>query len=174
MKSSLVVLLFTATALAQTTKPTAINAPGCGADNVKFTVKTDKGTHPAAQPDKAKAVIYFLEDDSSFESHPQPTTRLGVDGVWVGANRGDSYFYVSVDPGEHHLCASWQSWVGFSMRETGAAAHFTAEPGQTYYFRVRNTWLREHGVSHVELTPLDSDEGQLLASRYAFSTAEPK
>lgn len=174
MKCSLVVLLFAATALAQTTKSTAISAPGCGRDNVKFTVKIENGTHPAAEPDKEKAIVYFLEDDSSFESNPRPTTRLGVDGVWVGANHGDSYFYVSVDPGEHHLCASWQSWIGFGMRETGAAAHFTAEPGQTYYFRVKNTWLREHRGAHVELTPVDSDEGQLLASRYAFSSFQQK
>ncbi len=119
-------------------------------------------------------MIYFMEDDCSFESRPRPTTRLGVDRKWVGANHGDSYFYVSVDPGEHHLCASWQSFVVFQAHETSAAAHFTAEPGHTYYFRVRNTWLREHGVTHVELTPLDRDEGQLLASRSALSTSQPK
>jgi hypothetical protein len=173
LKSTLVVLLLLATAFSQT-KSNSVNAPGCGAENIKFSVRTDKSQHPAAQPAKDKSVVYFLEDDSSFESRPLPITRLGVDGAWVGANHGNSYFYVSVDPGEHHLCASWQSWVGFGMRETGAAAHFTAEPGQTYYFRVRNTWLREHGVTHVELTPVDSDEGQLLASRYAFSSPQQK
>ena len=173
MKLTPLLLLLVATAFSQT-KSTPLNAPGCGANNVKFSVKIDKAQHPAAQPGKEKAVIYFLEDDSNFESNPRPTTRLGIDGTWVGANHGDSYFYVSIDPGEHHLCASWQSWVGFHMRETGAAAHFDAEPGKSYYFRVRNTWLREHGVTHVELTPVDSDEGQLLASRYAFSTSQQK
>jgi len=172
MKATLVVLLFAAAALAQTT-PTAV-APGCGAADVKFNVKADKSQHPAAHPENGKAVVYFLEDDSSFESSPKPVTRLGVDGSWVGANHGNSYFYVTVDPGEHHLCASWQAWVGFGMRETSAAAHFTAEPGQAYYFRVRNTWLREHGGSHVDLSPLDSDEGQLLAGRFAFSNSRPK
>lgn len=172
LKSSIVVFLLVAAAFSQTNS--SIVAPGCGAENVKFSVTTDKSQHPAAEPEKNKAMVYFLEDDDSFESHPLPTTRLGVDGTWVGANHGNSYFYVSVDPGVHHLCASWQSWIGFGMRETGAAAHFTAEPGQTYYFRVRNTWLREHGVTRVELTPVDSDEGQLLASRYAYSNFQPK
>ena len=173
MKTILVVLLLLETALSQT-KSSVVSAPGCGSENSKYSVKTDKSEHPAAQPERDKALVYFLEDDSSFESRPLPTTRLGVDGKWVGANHGDSYFYVVIDPGEHHLCASWQSWVGFGMRETGAAAHFTAEPGQTYYFRVRNTWLREHKVTRVELNPVDSDEGQLLASRYAFSSSQPK
>jgi len=172
MKSTLAVLLFAATALAQSA-PTAV-APGCGAADVKFDVTADKSQHPSAQPENGKAVVYFIEDDSYFESHPKPTTRLGVDGSWVGANHGTSYFYVTVDPGEHHLCASWQSWVGFGMRETSAAAHFTAEPGQTYYFRVRNTWLGGPAGSHVDFSPVDSDEGQLLASRFAFSTFRPK
>jgi hypothetical protein len=174
MKASLVVLLFATTAIAQKNAPPTASAPGCGTTQIKFRVKSDKAQHPTAKPEKDKALIYFLEDDSSFESHPLPTTRVGVDGEWVGANHGDSYFYVSVDPGEHHLCASWQSFVGVGAHETSAAAHFTAEPGQTYYFRVRNTWLREHGVTRVELTPLDSDEGQLLASRFAFSESQRK
>lgn len=174
MKASLVVLFFATTALAQTNATPAASAPGCGAAHIKFAVKTTKSQHPVVQPEKDKALIYFIEDDSSFESRPQPTTRLGVDGAWVGANHGDSYFYVSVDPGEHHLCASWQSFVALGAHETSAAAHFTAEAGQTYYFRVRNTWLLEHGVTHVELSALDSDEGQVLTSRSSFSTSEPK
>lgn len=174
MKATLVLVFCAAGALAQTASTTQATAPGCGPTNLKFSVRTDKSQHPSAQPDKDKALIFFMEDDASFESRPQPTTRLGVDGNWVGANHGNSYFYVSVDPGEHHLCASWQSWVGFGMHDTSAAAHFTAEPGRSYYFRVRNTWLREHGVTRVELTPIDSDEGQLLASRFAYSSSQPK
>ena len=172
MKSILAMFLFATTALAQNAA-TAV-APGCGAADAKFDVKADKSQHQPAQPDKGKAVVYFVEDDSSFESSPKPITRLGIDGSWVGANHGNSYFHVTVDPGEHHLCASWQSWVGFGMRETSAAAHFTAEPGQVYFFRVRNTWLTEHRGSHVDLSPLDSDEGQLLTSRYAFSNFRPR
>lgn len=174
MKASLALVLLAATPVSQTKSASVNSIPGCGPPNVKFAVKTNKSQHPVAPQEKDKAVIYFLEDDSSFESRPLPTTRLGVDGKWVGANHGDSYFYLSVDPGEHHLCASWQSFVAFGAHETSAAAHFTAEAGQSYFFRVRNIWLREHGVTHVELTPLDSDEGQLLASRFAFSTSQPK
>jgi hypothetical protein len=171
MKATLVMLLLAAAAFAQNAPAIA---PGCGAADAKFSVKTDKSQHPSAQPEKGKAVIYFMEDDDSFESFPRPTTRLGIDGTWVGANHGDSYFYVTVEPGEHHLCASWQGLVVIRAQETSAAAHFTAEAGQSYYFRVRNTWLREHGVTRVELSPLDSDEGQLLASRYAFSSSQLK
>jgi len=169
MKVPLVMLLFAATAIAQNAPSIP---PACGADGVKFNVKTDKAQHPSVQPENGKAVVYFVQDDDSFEAHPRPTTRLGLDGSWVGANHGDSYFYISVDPGEHHLCASPQSMlIGLSEP---SAAHFTAESGKSYYFQVRNSWSRDQGGMRVELLPLDSDEGQFLASRFAFSTSQPK
>jgi hypothetical protein len=174
MKTLFAVLVLCATALAQGVASAPPVAPGCGSANVKFDVKAEKSQHPMAQPESGKAIVYFVEDDNSFESLPKPTTRVGVDGVWVGANHGDSYFHFTVDPGVHHLCASWQSFVILGARETSAAAHFTAEAGQAYYFRVKNVWLRDHGNGHVELLPLDSDEGQLLASKFALSTSHPK
>ena len=173
MKATIsVLILLAATALAQNT-PTAI-APGCGTTDIKFDVKTDKSQHPAGQPESGKAVIYFIQDDTQFESTPKPTTRIGVDGTWVGATHGNSYFYLSVDPGEHHLCANWQSYVGVGAGHQSAAAHFTAEPGQSYYFTVKDTWFHVGMRMKMELTPLDSDQGQLLASQFAFSTSHSK
>lgn len=175
MKAAVAVLfLLAATALAQNSPTGTAMAPGCGATDIKFDVKTDKSQHPAIQPDPGKAVVYFVEDDTLFQSRPVPLTRIGLDGTWVGANKGNSYFYLTVDPGEHHLCANWQSFVGFGAHHQSAAAHFTAEPGQAYYFTVKNTWLREVMIAKIELAPLDSDQGQLLASRFAFSSSHPK
>jgi Protein of unknown function (DUF2846) len=180
MKTSVVGFFFVASlfiagaALAQNNSSETIVAPGCGDANVKFDVRSEKSQHPAAHQEDGKALVYFVEDDSFFESRPRPTTRVGLDGAWVGANQANSYFYFSVDPGEHHLCASWQGFIGVGMGRQSAAAHFTAEAGKIYYFRVQNTWLREHGTAKIELSPLDSDEGQLLASKFAFSTSHPK
>jgi hypothetical protein len=58
--------------------------PGCGNAKTKFDVQTSK-THLLAKPDAAKALVYFIEDDTNFNSIPKPTTRLGVDGQWAGA-----------------------------------------------------------------------------------------
>jgi hypothetical protein len=171
MKAPFVVFFLVLSAAAQT-NPTPNGAPGCGNPEVKFNVKADKSQHPEAQPPSGKALVYFVENDDMFESFPKPTTRLGVDGVWVGANHGNSYLSFAVDPGEHHLCASWQSFVAIGSRETSGAAHFTAEAGQVYFFRVKNVFIRDRG--HLEFSPIDSDEGQLLASRYALSTSHPK
>jgi len=86
----------------------AQDAPGCGPANVKFNVKADREKLALPAADSTKAVVFFLQDDVKFESKPRPTTRFGIDGNWVGATQANSYFLVFVDPGEHHLCASWQ------------------------------------------------------------------
>ena len=174
MKSTLVAVLLISSAWAQDTPKGIAVAPGCGPIDAKFEVKTDKEQHPITEAKAGKAVVYFVEDDTHFQSTPKPTTRIGLDGAWIGANHGNSYFYFSVDPGEHHLCASWQSTVGHGTRHKAAAAHFTAEPGGVYYFSVKNSWLLGSQIMGIELVPLDSDEGQLLASRFSFSTFRPK
>jgi hypothetical protein len=179
MKATVAILFFSSlrlasTAFAQNASTITAVASGCGTVDIKFDVKTEKSQHPSAQPEPGKAVIYFVEDDTQFQSRPLPITRIGLNGNWVGANHGNSYFYLTVEPGEHHLCANWQSFVGFGAHHQSAAAHFTAEAGQSYYFTVKNTWLREVMIMKMALEPLDSDEGQLLASRFAFSSSHAK
>lgn len=160
----------------------AQEAPGCGPTNIKFDVKTMGGQHALPSPDPGKALVIFLQDDLKFNSRPRPTTRFGIDGTWVGATQANSYFFVSVDPGEHHLCASWQSRVsvGIPTRPT-AATHFTAESGKTYYFRARDIGRPAstdrnalQPLAEVMLEPVDSDEGQVLLSSFAYSSSHPK
>jgi hypothetical protein len=180
IKTTFVVLLLLVTIFMLTSsvvaqdKPTGgAGAPGCGEPKTKFEVKTDKSQHPA-QADAGKALVYFIENDSQFDSFPSPTTRIGIDAEWVGATHGNSYFYLSVDPGVHHLCASWQRAVLALQGRQTAAAHFTAEAGGVYYFEVKNIWHRDHGAGDIKFTAMDSDEGQLLANKFSFSTFQPK
>lgn len=171
--SVLAILLFTSLAFAQD-KSASAGAPGCGAPDTKFEVRSERGQHPA-KPEAGEALVYFIGDDSEFEMNPKPTTRIGVDGEWVGATHGNSYFYFSVDPGVHHLCASWQPALLLLKVQKTAEAHFTAEAGGAYYFEVKNTWWRDRGgTGIISLEPLDSDEGQLLANKFSFSSSQPK
>ena len=57
-----------------------------------------------------------------------------------------------------------------------SAAHFNAEAGGVYYFEVKNTFMRveESAITDMKLMPLNSDEGQLLANKYAVSVSKPK
>jgi hypothetical protein len=176
MKTVLAILLLSsATAcFAQTASIERATAPGCGKDDMKFDVKTNKSQHPFAKPVSGKALVYFLQDDTEFLSNPRPTTRFSLDGEWLGATHSSSYFYVSVDPGEHHLCAGWQSFVGFTTGQKSAAAQFNADPGGIYFFVVRNHAQQERVPPGMKLRTLDPDEAQLLMSKYAFSTSRAK
>ena len=64
-----------------------------------------------------------------------PPTRFGIDGTWVGANGYGSYFFFSVDPGDHYLCANVQAKTERAVKSSAAARSFTAEAGKSYHFR---------------------------------------
>jgi hypothetical protein len=161
------IVLLVTTVHAQDQPAGVSEVPGCGDPGTKFTVNT-ASTQQSARPESGKALVYFIEDDSNFMSYPKPTTRAGVDGKWVGAAHGNSYFSFAVDPGIHHLCASWQSGVILGRSRKTAEAHFTAEAGGVYYFKVKNiTYSAPNSTTFdVTLTSLDSDEGKYLASSY--------
>jgi hypothetical protein len=177
MKKIFEIVLFTilplASSVAQDAPADTAKALGCGTQNTKFEVKTGKADHPS-QPVAGKALVYFIEDDSNFGSFPKPTTRIALDGQWAGATHGNSYFYVSVNPGVHHVCANWQFAVLLGKGRKTAVAHFTAEPGEVYYFEVANTYWLDHGTAAMSLNPLDGDEGQLLANTFSLSTFHEK
>jgi hypothetical protein len=174
MKAALLFVLLASPAFAQNKFADTAIAPSCGADDAKFDVKTLKRQHPVSQLDAEKALVYFIEDDSNYNSFFKPTTRAGLDGAWVGATHGSSYFYFSVAPGEHHLCASWQPIDARQKSRTKALAHFTAEAGRIYFFRVKNHWNGNYGAVDINFEPLDSDEGRLLESTFSFSTFHPR
>jgi hypothetical protein len=178
MKTLVALLLFatfSSLALAQNQATETAVAPGCGTVDTKFDVKTNSSQHPFAKPEPGKALVYFLQDDTYFQSVPRPTTRFGIDANWIGATHANSYFYISVNPGEHHLCADWQSFVGFNVGQKSAAAHFTAVEGQTYFFLVKNHGGgKEQPPAGMKFAPVDSDEAQLLMSKFAFSSSTPK
>ena len=171
-KSMLAVLLFVTPVFAQ--KPpqnqaaVVLNAAGCGPNEVQFDVTTDKHQHPTAQPEAGKALIYLIGD----VLFGRPTTRVGIDGVWVGANHGESYFFFPVEPGDHHLCINWQSSFK-KISRLGSAVSFTAEAGKIYYYRIASDEKKEHELG-LTLELLDPAKGEFLISSSAFSTSHPK
>lgn len=181
MSASLIILLFASwlgpTALVDPAQSGSLGAPGCGPANIKFDVETDRNQHTVPNPEPGKALVVFLQDDEHFGAVPRPTTRFGVDGAWVGATHKNSYFYVPINPGEHHLCASWQlREISNPDARPTAAAHFTAEAGKIYYFRARDVMiLGSPGATgpDVELEPVDSDEAGVLLNSFALSRSQP-
>jgi hypothetical protein len=161
MKTIAVILLLSSYALGQDKTAVAAAEAACGPRDVSFEVTADVSQHPTPPPESGKALVYVVQDD-------RITTKFGVDGKWVGANHGRTYFFVPIDPGEHHLCVI--SRVGVYTRL--ALHQLRAEAGTTYYFHphvVRYLWGFE-----IDLSQLDPDEGRDLVARAKFSTSHPK
>ena len=85
--AAIVLAVFAVPVLAQDPPPTASTRGGCGPSETYFDVKTDRKQHPVAPTDSGKALVYIFEDIERG-----PTMRVGLDGAWVGANKGKSYF----------------------------------------------------------------------------------
>jgi hypothetical protein len=149
----------------------------CGDDKVKFDVATQKDQPAPAPPGAGKAQIIFIENENQMIGpFMYATIRFGLDGAWAGANNNNSYFAVLVDPGVHHLCASWQSALP-RLKKSIDVTSFTAEPGKVYYFAadVRVIPVGDNNATFdFALTQLDDDKGQYRVKAWKVATATPK
>jgi hypothetical protein len=176
MKAALVFLLFVCPVFAQT-NPIPVPVSSCGSINIQFDVKQNQNKQDLVHaPEPGKALVYFIEQyPSPADNFIIPTVRIGLDGSWVGATRGASYFFFSVDPGEHHLCVSWQT-VYKSVSSQFSLTSFTAEGGKSYFFRVepREEALKYGDAWNKGLAAINSDEAMYLMANSPLSVPHPK
>jgi hypothetical protein len=141
-------------------------AVACGPAGTNFEANTADTPH-AATPEAGKALVYFILDDGPYGDHQHFTLRAGMDGAWVGAFKRNSYFAVPVMPGEHHICMNVQSIA--SSGKLQELAHFTAEAGKTYYFRVRfmgGITTLYPIAPQLDIDQPDTDEAKHLIATY--------
>jgi len=153
----------------------------CGPANVKYEVKLNRTQHTLSRPEPGKALVYVIE---VFQRPPgewgTPTIRVGLNGKWMGANRGTSYLSFPVDGGENHLCTNWQSvWKQLSAQHSQTS--FVAEAGKIYFFRVQThfqTYISGVAQSSVvwsfDLQPMDSQEAKNFIAASPLSISQPK
>jgi hypothetical protein len=169
MKLVLAVLLLASSCWAQNKVPPSGPEAACGPSDINLDVKTDIGQHLPPRT-AGQAIIYFVQTQRTGPLF-SVTAKIGVDGAWAGATKGDSYLFVVVEPGDHHFCASWQSKVT-AMRQV-SLNNVTAEAGKSYYFRIRISG-GDRAEYSLDLEKTNSDEGQLLIDRSPFSVAYVK
>lgn len=176
MKVTLAIFFFAASAISQQKirfgQPIANSSLACGPAQASFRVKVDDTQHTLAPPEAGKARIYFIHEAGlpfTRLTFAYPTSKFAIDGAWVGADHGNSYFSASVDPGEHHLCATLQSSL---VEDRVELAHFLAEAGKVYYYRTR--LVLSGSVELLELESIDSDQGQYLLGSYPLSISKLK
>jgi hypothetical protein len=147
-------------------------AAACGPAATSFKVDLDRTQHGLVPPEAGRAQIYFIHEAGlPYENLTvgYPTTKYALDGSWVGAGHGDSWFAVVVAPGEHHICATLQSSL---VDQRVELAHLAVEAGKTYFFRTR--LVLSGTVQLLELDPVDSDEGEYAVSLYPMANAHAK
>jgi hypothetical protein len=183
MKPRLVVLILCASLLAAVqARAKTILPDACGDDKVTFDVNTEKHPPAPAPPAAGKAQIVLIETMNKpmlcFECG-SATIRFGMDGTWVGANKGNSYFTLDITPGAHDLCTDWQSIFG-SLKQKIGTTSFTAESGKVYYF-VAKVKFKVYGqgegtgpganiARHLKFSQLSDDDGQYRVKASELAT----
>jgi hypothetical protein len=188
MKPRLVVLLLCAslfTAVQARAKDKIILPDACGDASVKFDVTTEKNQPAPATPAAGKAQIVFITTVTRIRGGCigcDVTTRFGVDGAWAGANKNNSYFAFTVDPGKHHLCVDLQFPNKNAM--ISSVESFTAEPGGVYYFEAALNQLllirskgpgpgesdSGGGYPGLKFSQLNEDEGKYRVKAWNLAT----
>ncbi len=170
MRTVFALLAFIPSVFAQDSPAVASAQAACGPRGVNFDVQNDDTRQSTAQPEAGKALVYVIQDDAPGKCVACTTTKVALDGAWVGANRHNSYVSFTVNPGERHLCVALQGRFVGALRFI-SLVHFTAEPGKVYYFR---TWPPSEGRLSVDLEPIDSDQGKYFVAEFPQSTSHPK
>jgi hypothetical protein len=177
MKSGPRILLLLASLVLAAQARATVLPDACGDDKIRFDVTAQSGQTAPAPPPAGKAQIVFVEnEDHMIGPFKYATIRFGLDGAWAGANYNNSYFVVNIDPGEHHLCASWQSSLGMIKRYIDVAS-FTAEPGKVYYYaaNVKVTSAGDSGSNiDFNLAPLNDDQGHYRIKAWKQAISKPK
>ncbi len=170
-KLTLMLLVLAVPAFGQSQVTDLTAAAGCGPSTMRFDVKVDKKQHSVTQPGAGKALVYVIQQGRPYNGDSAVTTRVGLDGVWLGANRGESYMMFEANPGDHQVCVDWQSsWK--ARQRLSQAAGLKMEAGKTYYFRTEVV-MSQATEAHDELLRLgtvDAAEGMLLVSKAGRST----
>ena len=165
---ALAVVVGSGSAFAQTQKDDERDPPdqqeleqkACGPKDVKSATRTDKKSHPTPEAPKDMALVYVVRPTRMGN---KVQTRLGVDGRWVGVNRGNNYFYITLPPGEHHFC---------SMAENRNVIAMTLEAGKTYY--VQQKVSMGFMKARTKLEVLDEVEGAKALAKTHLSISEDK
>ena len=164
MKTILAVILFSCVAMAQNDAAIEKAKSACGPGRAHFDVEATDYTNSVTQPTSGKALVYVIAEGPI-------TARIGLNGAWVGAVEGNSHLSFPVDPGEQHVCASWQS-IFIKTNKLVGLSSFTAEAGKVYYFRVRVTVQGQNPI--LDMETINGDQGSYMVLKSKISESHVK
>lgn len=144
----------------QTEKQKQIEQKGCGPADMKVSARTDKKQHPTPEPPADQGLVYVVRPTMMGN---KIQTRLAVDGKWVGVNRGNNYFFITLPPGEHYFCG---------QAENRSALALKVEAGKAYYLqqKIRMGFMK----ARTKLEQIDDKEGREALAKCHLSIMEEK
>lgn len=141
-------------------KKQELRTKACGTESVNYTARTDKTQHPTPDAPADKAMIYVMRTTMlGYKIH----SKLAVDGEWMGVNRGKTYFFFTIESGEHYFC---------SEAENQSYLTLTVEAGKTYYLQQQV----KPGIfkARTELVIMSEEQGKKKLAEVNLSVFEQK
>lgn len=137
-----------------------IEARACNPEKVKHSAETDKKQHPTPDAPPDKALMYVIRPTMGGN---KIQTKLAVDKQWMGVNRGNNYFFFTLEPGTHYFC---------SQAENKSVMALKVEAGRTYYLqqKIRMGFMKARN----KLVLLDAEEGKKGLAKCHLSISEVK
>ena len=138
----------------------ALIGKACG-PQMGHSVSTDKKQHPTPAAPADQALIYVIRPTMMGN---KIQTKLAVDGRWVGINRGNNYFFLTLPPGEHYFCSTAENKSVLAMK---------VEAGRTYFLqqKIRMGFMKASN----RLDAIGNEEGTKgLAKSHPSSFAEKR
>lgn len=132
----------------------------CESLDIHYKTDTDKSKHPTAEAPADKALIYVVRP-TMWGNKVQ--TKLAVDGKFMGVNRGNNYFFFTLEPGEHYFC---------SQAENKSVMSLKVEAGKTYYLQqqIKMGFMK----ARTKIVAMNETEGKEALSKTHPSTWEKK
>jgi len=133
----------------------------CGPKDIKHRASTDKKKERPTLGAPADKALVFVVRPTGYGRAVQ--TKLAVDREWKGVNRGNNYFFFTLDPGEHHFC---------SQAENRSVTSLQVEAGKTYFLQQKIRMGFNKARNRLEV--LDEEEGRKALAKCHLSLSEEK
>jgi Protein of unknown function (DUF2846) len=101
----------------------AMEKKACESLDTHYKTDTDKTQHPTPDAPADKALIYVVRPTMGGN---KVQTKLAADSQFKGVNRGNNYFFFTLEPGQHYFC---------SQAENKSTLSLKVEAGKTYYLQ---------------------------------------
>lgn len=122
----------------------------CGTEKANYSAKTDKTQHPTPDAPSDKAMVYVIR--SSMLGY-KINSKVAVDGKWVGVNRGKTYFYFTVEPGERHFCSESENQDYLALKVEAGKTYYLQQQVEMGMWKARTNLVvmtEEHGKKKLE------------------------